>query len=104
MCEARKDLAAWLLFKQSFIGIMSFLPVDWTSSDVLHLASDEGGFAFGAMFGNAWIQGHPSTWQKVHISIKEILPIVLAARTGCTVGQQAYPPFHGQHSSGGSHQ
>ena len=61
---------------------LSFLPVDWTSSDVLHLASDGSGFAFGAVFANAWIQGQfPSTWQDVHISVKEILPIALAVRT-----------------------
>ena len=34
---------------------MSFLPVNWTSSDVLHLASDASRFAFGALFSNAWI-------------------------------------------------
>ena len=37
--EARKDMKAWLEFLETFNGTMSFLPVDWTSSDVIHLTT-----------------------------------------------------------------
>ena len=58
---------------------MSFLPVFRTSSDVLHLTTDASGFAFGAVYGNEWLQGSfPVNWSAVHISVKELLPIILA--------------------------
>ena len=79
--EARKDIKAWLEFLETFNGTMSFLPVDWTSSDVLHLTTDASGFAFDAVFGNEWLQGcFSKNWLAVHISIKDVLPIVLAVR------------------------
>ena len=79
--EARKDLTAWLDFFHVFNGRLPFLPVDWTSSDVLNLFSDASGFAFRAVFRDAWLQGiFPDTQQDDHISVKELLPIVLAVR------------------------
>ena len=79
--EARKDLTAWLEFFHVFNGTLSFLPVDWTSSDVLNLFSDASGFAFSAVFRDAWLQGiFPDTQHDDHISVKELLPIVLAVR------------------------
>ena len=80
--KVRHDLAIWDLFLQHFNGAMSFLPILWTSSDVLHLASDASGFAFSAVLQNSCIQGSfPPSWSPVHISSKELLPIVLAIRT-----------------------
>ena len=77
--EARTDIKAWLEFLETFNGTMSFLPVDWTSSDVLHLTTNASGFAFGAVFGSEWLQGcFPTHWLAVHISSKELLQIVLA--------------------------
>ena len=79
--EARNDLTAWLEFFHVFNGTLSFLPVDWTSSDVLNLFSDASGFAFSAVFRDAWLQGiFPDTQHDDHISVKELLPIVLAVR------------------------
>ena len=81
MVEARKDIAAWLEFLQNFKGQLSFLATNWTSSDVLSLTKDAGGLAFGAVMGDSWFQGHfPPSWDAKHISIKELLPIVLAVR------------------------
>ena len=77
--EARKDIKAWLEFLETFNGTMSFLPVVWTSSDVIHLTTDDSGFAFGAVFLNEWLQGSvPVNWSAVHISVKELLSIILA--------------------------
>ena len=79
--EARKELTAWLDFFHVFNSTLSFLPVDWTSSDVLNLFSDASGFAFSAVFRDAWLQGmFPDTQQDEHISVKELLPIVQAVR------------------------
>ena len=76
--KARKDIKAWLEFLENINGTMSFLPVVWTSSDVLHLTTDASGFAFGAVFGNEWLQGSfPVNWSAVHNSVKELLPIIL---------------------------
>ena len=72
---------AWLEFLATFNGTMSFLPVNWISSDVLHLTTDASSFAFGAVFGNEWLQGSfPASWSASHISVKELLPILLAVR------------------------
>ena len=69
--EARKDIAAWLEFLQNFNGQLSFLATNWTSSDVLSLKTDASGFAFGAVMGDSWFQGHfPPSWDSKHISIK----------------------------------
>ena len=60
--------------KHGWNGPMSFLPVVWTSSDVLHLTTDASGFAFDAVFGNEWLQvSFPVNWSAVHISVKEPL-------------------------------
>ena len=78
--EARKDIASWLEFLQNFNGVV-FLATNWTSSDVLSLTTDASGFAFGAVMGDSWFQGHfPPFWDSKHISLKECLPIVLAVR------------------------
>ena len=60
--DARRDMSAWLEF-------------------LLHLTTDASGFAYGAVVGASWLQGQfPSSWDSKHISIKELLPIVLAVR------------------------
>ena len=60
---------------------MSFLPVVWTLSDVLHFTTDAARFCVWAVFGNEWLKGcFPTNWLAAHISIKELLPIVLAVR------------------------
>ena len=79
--EARKDLTAWLDFFHVFNGTLSFLPVDWTPSDVLNLFSDASGFAFSAVFRDAWLQGiFPDTRQDDNIYVKELFSIALAVR------------------------
>ena len=79
--EARRDIMARLEFLATFNGTMSSLLVDRISSDVLHLTTDASSFAFGAVFGNEWLQGSfPERWSASHISVKELLPIILAVR------------------------
>ena len=79
--EARADLAAWKLFLQSFNGVAMLLPNRWLSSNIIKLYSDASGKGFAAVFGSHWLQGQfPPCWESVHITVKELLPIVLAMR------------------------
>ena len=103
--EAHRDMSAWLEFLHAFNGQLSFLPTTGMSSDVLHLTTDASGFAYGAVVGASygavvgasygavvwasygavvgasWLQGRfPSSCDSKHISIKELLPIILAVR------------------------
>ena len=56
--KARKDISAWFEFLQDFNGQLTFFATNWTSSDVLSLTTDASGFAFGAVMGDSWFQGH----------------------------------------------
>lgn len=79
--EARKDMATWLLFLESFNGRPFLLPNKWCSSLELRLESDASGLGFAAILGSHWLQGRwPPSWHDHHITIKELLPIVLAIR------------------------
>ena len=79
--EARKDLAAWDIFLTSFNGRLMCLPSKWVSSEAIRLETDASGFAFSAVLGSKWMQGSfPTSWVKVNIAVKELLPIVLAVK------------------------
>ena len=79
--EARGDIAAWIEFLQNFNGQLSFLATNWTSPDVLSLTTEASCFAFGAAMDDSWFQGQfPPSRDCKHISIKELLSIVLAVR------------------------
>ena len=79
--EARKDIRAWLFFLDSYNGATVFLLRQWSPSEAIQLVSDASGFGYGVVFGRRWIQGlFPPSWRDVHISCKEILPIMLAVR------------------------
>ena len=52
------------------------------NNNVLHLTTYASGFAFCAVFGNEWLQGRfPVNWSAVHVSVKELLPIILAVHS-----------------------
>lgn len=78
--QARADIAAWLVFLQSFNGTSMFLSTHWLSSDTLNLYSDSAGaFGFAAVLGSHWFAGAwPSPLQRLHITFKELFPIVLS--------------------------
>jgi hypothetical protein len=79
--EARKDLAVWQTFLQSFNGRCLCLPSTLSCSDTIKLQSDASGFAYASVFGDRWFQGQfPQDWRHVNIAIKEFLPIVLSIR------------------------
>ena len=53
--DARADLAAWLLFMQSFNGRCMFLYDDWTPSDMVRLYTDAAStIGCAGVFGENW--------------------------------------------------
>ena len=78
---ARLDLAAWSLFLENFNGVSLLLNDQWHSSEKLELFTDASGLGFAGLLQGQWFQGRwPLFWQKYHIAIKELFPIVLALR------------------------
>ena len=78
--EARADMAAWLHFISSFNGKCLLLPERWSSSDSIKLYTDSATTCgIAAVFGKKWFNGAwPDSWEKYHISILELFPIVAA--------------------------
>lgn len=80
--DAKLDIEAWLLFIEHFNGKSMFLADQWSTSDSLQLYTDASGVGFGGVFGKKWFFGQWSElWTKHHISVKELLPIVVAVET-----------------------
>ena len=75
---ARADLLWWKTFLQEWNGT-SFFPVKTTSTEVFSDAS--GTFGCGAFaFSHGWFQLQwPDDWHPIHITAKELVPIVMAA-------------------------
>ena len=79
--EARADLLVWSQFLKHFNGKSLFLPRTWLSSNSIKMSSDACAKGFAAVYGGRWLQGSfPSQWASVHITIKELLPIVIAMK------------------------
>ena len=79
--EARADLHAWYEFVSHFNGKSCFLFHNWISSDTLRLYSDAAGVhgGFAAVMGSKWFVGEWSDEMRpLHITFKELFPIVLA--------------------------
>ena len=76
--SARADLVWWRVFLQDWNG-KSFFPVTSPFSEVFSDAS--GTFGCGAFTSSySWFQiCWPDNWQSIHITAKELLPIVVAA-------------------------
>ena len=74
---ARADLTWWQTFLQGWNGI-SFFPVSSTSVEILSDAS--GTFGCGAYADlHGWFQLRwPEDWHSVHITAKELVPVVIA--------------------------
>lgn len=74
---AKADLAWWRCFLQSWNG-SSFFPPPTPS---IHIYSDaSGSWGYGAFLqGLGWLQGRwPEAWADVDISVKELVPVVMA--------------------------
>ncbi|XP_071150453.1 uncharacterized protein [Mytilus edulis] len=79
--DARLDLKLWYSFIENYNGKSCFLFKEWVSSDFLKLFSDATGTygGFAAVFGSKWFSGKwPPELIDLHITVKELFPIVLA--------------------------
>ncbi|VDI06106.1 Hypothetical predicted protein [Mytilus galloprovincialis] len=79
--DARLDLKLWYSFIENYNGKSCFLFKEWVSSDFLKLFSDAAGTygGFAAVFGSKWFSGKwPPELIDLHITVKELFPIVLA--------------------------
>ena len=77
--EARKDFELWLSFLSTFNGRRMCPSNIWTTSNALTLTSYASALGCGAILGKDWFQlRFPDSWSHFHISVKELLPIVMA--------------------------
>ena len=77
--DSRADLEAWHLFIDNFNGKAIILSDHWNTSSSLSLFTDSSNIGFGGYLGEQWFAGiWPSWWNNLHITIKELLPIVVA--------------------------
>ena len=79
--EARADLLAWETFILQYNGRSCFHFDKWVVSDSIRLYTDAAGVhgGFAAVLGHQWFSGPwPTDMQSLHITIKELFPIVLA--------------------------
>ena len=79
--DARADLRAWHSFIKEFNGKSCFLFEKWLSSDSIKLYSDAAGVhgGYAAVLGSKWFYGEwPQSMESLHITTKELFPIVLA--------------------------
>lgn len=77
--QSRADLDAWSRFLTSFNGISIFPDVGTINSDFLKMFTDAAGSTgFAGVFGSKWFaHAWPSGWENVHITTKEMFPIII---------------------------
>ena len=80
--EFRSDLLWWKTFLPRWNGCSFLLSAVLAAPDIQVLSDASGSWGFGAWCpsSSAWFQGcWPLTWSQKNITVKELLPIVLAA-------------------------
>jgi len=93
--SAKADLLAWSLFVENFNGknILRFRP--FASSSSLHMYTDASNVGFGGFLGTHWfVSTWPKPWLDLHISVRELYPIVLAVELWANEMQNKYIEFH----------
>ncbi|KAK3107485.1 hypothetical protein FSP39_015569 [Pinctada imbricata] len=77
--KARADIQAWLIFIKHFNGKALILEDKWYTSSHLNLHTDASNIGFGGTFQTQWFYGSWNyEWTDLHITVKELFPIVLA--------------------------
>ena len=81
-CEFRSDVEWWFRMASSWNGISMLVPFRFESPDGSFTTDASGGWGCGAFHGSEWFQ---LQWDvhaaPLHITIKELLPIVMAVAT-----------------------
>ena len=76
----RADLQWWALFAPRWNGSSFLLPALQAHPDITVYSDASGSWGYGAWTGPLWFQGQwPASWATANITVKELLPIVLAA-------------------------
>lgn len=80
--NARSDLERWSIFIEHFNG-RAFFPSGLTNtSETLHMFTYASNLGYGCVFGLNWFLGlFDTSWQDLHISVKELFPIILSIET-----------------------
>ena len=79
--DARTDMKAWHLFIKDFNGKSCFMFNKWVSSESIKMYSDAAGVhgGYAATLSGSWFVGKwPENMSALHITFKELFPIVLA--------------------------
>ena len=77
--SAKSDMRMWLLFIEQYNCKSFFLADKWESSEVLKLFTDASNVGYGGVFQKSWFYGRwPRSFEKYHITVKELFPIVIA--------------------------
>ena len=80
--ETIADMETWVLFLENYNGVTFFRSQNIIPSSHLRMASDSSMIGYGATYGPSWIQGRfPSTWQRYHITVLELYPVLLLIAT-----------------------
>lgn len=77
--ESRADFQAWSEFLEHFNGKSLFLTDHWITTPSLDLFTDASNIGFGGFLAKKYFYAEwPTQWSDVHITVKELFPIVLA--------------------------
>ncbi|XP_052806563.1 uncharacterized protein LOC128235808 [Mya arenaria] len=95
--DVREDLEAWSVFINTLNGISMMLPDRWDSSTALDLYTDASNIGFGGYFNDRYFAGVwpvDSVWHTLHITVKELFPLVLALELWGSLLQNKCIVFH----------
>ena len=78
--EFKSDLQWWLLFMERWNGVSMMSSLGWATPEVVLTSDASGHWGCGAFLASGeWFQLRwRGEWQEVHITAKELLPIVMA--------------------------
>ena len=79
--QARSDLEWWHLFASSWNGVSMMFNANMLQCELSMVSDASGNWGCGVFSGDKWFQlKWPAEMQNCHITVKEMVPIVLAAR------------------------
>lgn len=77
--SARADIAAWLVFIESFNGRALLLPTLSETSRSLNMYTDASNVGIGGCLGSSWYScDYSAQWLKYHITVREFFAIIVA--------------------------
>jgi hypothetical protein len=93
--SAKADLLAWSIFVESFNGKSVLQQHVFACSNSLHMYTDASNIGFGGFIGTQWfVSAWPKSWLELHISVRELYPIVLALELWAKEIQNKHIEFH----------